>query len=44
MARITPASIPPGLMMLDRESLATFLAIFVDSLAIKLVVEVSSIR
>jgi hypothetical protein len=37
--RITPASIPLGLLTLDRKSLATFLAIFEDSTAISLITD-----
>ena len=37
--RITPASIPLGLLTLDRKSLATFLAIFEDSSAISLITD-----
>ena len=37
--RITSASIPLGLLTLDRKSLATFLAIFEDSSAISLITD-----
>jgi hypothetical protein len=37
--RITPASIPLGLLSLDRKSIATFLAIFEDSSAISLITD-----
>ena len=37
--KITPASIPLGLLSLDRKSIATFLAIFEDSSAISLITD-----
>ncbi len=37
--KITPASIPLGLLSLDRKSIATFLAIFEDSSAVSLITD-----
>jgi len=39
IGRITPASIPLGLLTLDRKSIATFLAIFEDGSAISLITD-----